>query len=240
MSLADTLADQLGHVRIQRDRLSVIEAHLLSAIDVAHDLESGTESSTATLPGPPPSPGAAVAVDTTHRTQQDISPQPVSLADANRLTSVSRPDADSIAETSEEINRAVNHQPKPPPAAMKPSNCDLAQVATIAREAIESGISPKKHVHAKLAACPTEAMAATLIAQARKHGHDIPLLRAPRTANPAAASRTAPRSSPEAQVPGKRFECSTCDHTALTVRDIVRHTRSTHNRDAFASEKMPT
>lgn len=129
-----------------------------------------------------------------------------------------------------------------PPVVKKASKYDLAQVADIAREAIELGINQPKHVHDKVPGCPSKAMASYLIKSARDAGHDIPKARpgrrptAPPTSPPVAP---ASRSSSEAQVPGKRFECSTCDHSTSTVRDIMRHARADHGRDAFTSERMP-
>jgi hypothetical protein len=202
VSLADTLADQLGHIRIQREQLGVLEAHLLAAIDVAHDLDQGTISSTATLPGPPPHLVTPVAVD---------EPDPV--------PTIHHPEDDCVDAD----------PPAPPATGKKGSKYDLAQVAAIAREATELGISQRKHVHDKLPGCPSPSMAAFLITTARQAGHDIPT----------AKSVPAPRSSAEAQVPGKRFDCSTCPHSTSTVRDIIRHARADHGRDAYTSERMP-
>jgi hypothetical protein len=224
VSLADTLADQLGHIRIQREQLGILEAHLLAAIDVAHDLEQGTISSTATLPGPPPHLVTPVAVD--------------------------EPPTDPVTFTVDEPE-PVEVEPEPIPTfteggvAKKGSKYDLAQVAAIAREAIELGISPKKHVHDKLPGCPSTTMAGYLITSARNAGHDIPKARsgpARRSTSSAvgpAATPPPPRSSGEAQVPGKHFDCHSCDHTALTVRDIVRHTLAEHNRPVIAAERVP-
>jgi hypothetical protein len=224
VSLADTLADQLGHIRIQREQLGILEAHLLAAIDVAHHIEQGTISSTATLPGPPPSPGAAVAVD-------EPDPAPIIHHGADDCVDVDPPPIPTFTEGG---------------VAKKRSKYELAQVAAIAREAIDLGISPKKHVHDKLPGCPSPAMAGFLITSARKAGHDIPKQRSVpsrRPSNLTAEPKPAappPRSSvSEAQVPGKRFDCSTCPHSTSTVRDIIRHARAEHGRDAYTSERMP-
>jgi hypothetical protein len=222
VSLADTLADQLGHIRIQREQLGILEAHLLAAIDVAHDLEQGTISSTATLPGPPPHLVTPVAVDEppTHPVTFTVDePEPVEV------------------------------EPEPIPkfteggVAKKVSKYDLAQVAAIAREAIDLGINQPKHVHDKVPGCPSKAMASYLIKSARAAGHDIPKARPGRrpTSHPSTPPTAAPaaRSSAEAQVPGKRFECSSCDHSTEDVRAIMRHTRAAHGRVAHVSERMP-
>jgi hypothetical protein len=221
VSLADTLADQLGHIRIQREQLGIVEAHLLAAIDVAHDLEQGTISSTATRPGPPPSPGAAVAVDESPLAEVEIVDSGIGTY-ALPVQVLATPEPD-------------------PPSGKKASKYDLAQVAAVAREAIELGIYQSKHVHEKVPGCPSTAMASFLITSARQAGHDIPKRKSGRAAgsSPATAS-PASRSSAEAQVPGKRFECSTCDHSTEDVRAIMRHTRADHGRDAHVSERMPT
>lgn len=223
MNLADLLADQLGHVRIQQEQLGILAHHLLAAIDAAHTLEQGPESSTATPTGSAIRAGA-VAVDTPDRTQQDTA----TLHDPPLPDPVS---ADDVA-------FSMESEPLPP-AAKKSSKYALDLVAVIAREAIELGISPKKHVHDLVAVCPTEAMAHTLIAQARKAGHDIPMIRAARTPAP---PRTGPTATGEEQVPGKHFQCTAipCGHSTGTVREMQRHTRSAHNRDAYVHERTPT
>lgn len=117
------------------------------------------------------------------------------------------------------------------------SKYDLEQVASLARQAIASGVAVSKHVHANIPECPSPAMAAFLITSAREAGHDIPKTRKntprPKPASPAPTAK-------ESQVTGRVFACSSCDHEAVQVRDIIRHTRSVHDRDAFASERMPT
>lgn len=40
-------------------------------------------------------------------------------------------------------------------------------------------------------------------------------------------------------ITGKAFECSSCDHRSALLRGIIRHTRSQHGRDSYASERMP-
>jgi hypothetical protein len=148
VSLADQLADQLGHVRIQQEQLGILAHHLLSAIDIAHTLEQGRTDDPFGVFTNPPVNVVAVDVVAHEGTQEDMVP------------------------------------------TSSRSKYDLAEVATVAREAIDLGVSPKKHVHDHIAACPSVAMAQTLIAQARNAGHDIPRLKA--------------RQTGEDQVPGKR------------------------------------
>lgn len=224
MSLADTLADQLGHLRIRRailgveqTQLGLLEDHLLAAIDIAHTLEHATIPANATDPEfvttPEPDPVA-------------IEPPP---ADIPRLT------RGGIADKA----------PK-----SKGSKYDLAEVATLARDAISRGSSASAYIHARLPGCPSKQMASFLIQEARKAGHDIPKMRngsssklappaTPTPTPPTSVTHVAHRSSSEPQVPGKRFECSTCDVDADQVRDIQRHTRIEHNRDATTTERTP-
>jgi uncharacterized C2H2 Zn-finger protein len=105
---------------------------------------------------------------------------------------------------------------------------------------LANGASIKRYVFDNLPECPSPSMAGFLITSARKAGYDIPAGRSgPRGAKKTRAKAVAVANA-EGQVYGKVFVCTDCDISFTEVKDIARHTRLTHDRDAARIERTPT
>lgn len=221
--MADVLSDQLGNVRARLARLQLLESHLVAARDLAHTEDQSTDQATDLYI--PLTDDESFTQPPTWGTSGDHVPESAPVN--NLVVSLPAPDA---------------HRAQPTPkSGPKGSKYDLAQVAMLAREALANGASIKQYVFDNLPACPSAAMASVLITTARQAGHDIPAARSgpTKTAKKTRAKAVAVANA-EGQVFGKVFACTDCDAEFTEVKDIARHTRLTHDRDAARIERTPT
>lgn len=117
------------------------------------------------------------------------------------------------------------------------SKYDYAEVAAVARHAIEIGESATAAVAGRYGV--KAAMAQYLVSTARKLGHDTGRPAPQPTAPPAAAPEAAPAPTGPAQVPGRFFECDACGHRRPSISELTQHTLAVHGRAPYPGERKP-